>query len=113
MVGTWLTTPYGEIHVQVTSVDQQSNGELEPPVTAKEIYYACGRSLGRPIKARASDDHTMLRMELNEYLEKSVVFMRLEDGLEDKALPFLPGPAPSPYRQPPSAARQANGANPK
>ena len=74
--GTWEVLPYGELALQVTSVDELMNGEAAPPVTASEIYYACGKALGRPIKAGVDKEKPQLGVRLNEYLEHIVA---LED----------------------------------
>ncbi len=106
LLGTWSPTPHGELKIMVKSVEQTSNGaESEPPVTTKEIHYACGKSLGRPLTVRRNDEGTSLRIELNEYLEKSILLLRLEDGLLDKEQGPLGLPALSAYKLPPSAAK--------
>jgi len=91
---------------QVQSINELRNGDSDPPVTRKEIEYACGRSLGRPLKLRGNDKRSAMVIDLNEYLEKRILFMRLEDGLGEKADGALGAPPPSMYKLPPSAARK-------
>ena len=74
--GTWEHLSYGDVALQLTSVNEMKNGEVLPPVTAAEIYYACGKALGRPIKCGCSKEKPQLALRLNEYLEHVVV---LED----------------------------------
>jgi len=61
--------------------------------------------VGSPLKLRGNQDRSAMVMDLNEYLEKRILFMRLEDGLRDKADGAVGPPPPSPYKLPPSAAR--------
>ena len=56
--GSW--TERHEPNFKVEKVEQLSNGDAEPPITEKEIHYACGKSLGRPLKAHLPRDTNLL-----------------------------------------------------
>ena len=57
-----------ELHSTPDSVAQ-------PPVTAREIYHAAGKALGRPIKVGMDKGMTRMTLELNEYLHHRIDFV--------------------------------------
>lgn len=95
-----------DVVVQVEDIEEvtSSADAPPPPITTKEIHYACGKSLGRPLHLLCNKDTSALIIQLNEYLEKRVLLMRLDDGLLDKKKDHLGPPPPSLYTLPPSAA---------
>ena len=104
MSGTWKHVFANEMHVQVTSLEEIRQGEAPPPISRKEIEYAAGKSLGRPLKLRSSSEGESMMLELNEYLEKRVMFMRLDDRLREKDMGPLPAPSLPLHKLPASAA---------
>jgi hypothetical protein len=81
--GTWLLTQFHELHFLIKSVDEESNGgppngdAPSPPITKKDIQYAAGLSLGRPIKAPLDDKthRSSMSLTLNEYLKHSCMLV--------------------------------------
>ena len=47
VTGTWIQTQHSELHLQLQSVEELSNGTAVPPVNTAEIHYATGKRLGR------------------------------------------------------------------
>lgn len=82
MTGTWIERWEPNFHVD--TVEEQCAGELPPPVSAKEVYYACGKSLGRPIKAPMDKHNEVLNFIVNDYMKHSVEFYheRFQEGRE-------------------------------
>lgn len=78
--GSW--TERHEPNFKVEKVEQLSNGDAEPPITEKEIHYACGKSLGRPLKAHLPRDNKnwdVMWLDINEYLKFMVTLRHARD----------------------------------